>query len=465
MSATLLDLPAAATTTSQRGRVLLIAYSFPPVGGAGVQRPVKWVKYLQRSGWDVTVLTPANPSVPVIDESLLREVPPETHFIRPATWEPDYRVKQQLAGKANSNSAQHGWHPGRWIKGLIRAAIKLGLQPDPQILWYPNAVSAATQTLRSVRHDAILCTAPPYSSFLIGRTLKRRFGLPLILDYRDEWDLSSRYLEHAARDRWSGFIQERQQSAVLRSADAVLATTQASIDHIQQRLDRLQHTARTACIYNGYDAEDFETDSSAPAVESKSPECFRLVYTGTLWNLTDVAPLVTAIERLQQLAPALAARLEFVSVGRKTPDQLAILQRLADTGCRWINRDYCEHAEVLSWLQSADALCLLLSDVPGAERVVPAKLFEYLAAHKELLAIVPAGEAATLVERCSSTSRFAPQNSGDICTWLIDRLQHGSRIPTEHEGAAIDEFSRERQTAQLVELLDDLTTAARRKGR
>lgn len=465
MSSTLLELPSAPPTDMRRGRVLLIAYSFPPVGGAGVQRPVKWVKYLQRSGWDVTVLTPSNPSVPVIDESLLREVPPETQFIRPATWEPDYRVKQQLAGKGDATASPRRWQPGRWVKGLVRSAIKLGLQPDPQILWYPNAVSAATQTLRRVKHDAILCTAPPYSSFLIGRRLKQRFGLPLILDYRDEWDLSSRYLEHASRDRWSGFIQERQQAAVLRSADAVLATTQASIDHLQQRLDRLQHAARTACIYNGFDAEDFEPDSAARPVEPKAPNSFRLVYTGTLWNLTDVAPLVTAIERLQQTAPALAARLEFVSVGRKTPDQLAILQRLTHTDCRWINRDYCDHAEVLSWLDSADALCLLLSDVPGAERVVPAKLFEYLASRKELLAIVPAGEAASIVARCAAASHMSPQDSSDICAWLLDRLQTGSRRCSDADVSLIDEFSRERQTAQLVELLNDLTTVAQRKGR
>lgn len=441
-----------------RRRLLLVAYCFPPVGGAGVQRPVKWVKYLQRSGWDVTVLTPSNPSVPVLDTSLLAEIPEDTQFVRPPTWEPSYRVKHGLAAKA-SNTPTSWAAPLRWAKGVARAAAKACLQPDPQILWYPNAVQAATRVLRQTPHDAILCTAPPYTSFLIGRTLKQRFGLPLVLDYRDEWDLSSQYLEHAHRDSLSQFIQERQQRMVLRAADAVVATTQASVDRLGERLGAIGHQARQLCIYNGFDREDFESHGPTPTLAAPKDR-FRLVYTGTLWNLTDISPVVTAMMELHAEAPELARRLELVCVGRKTPEQQQLLARLEGTNCRLVNRDYCEHSEVLQWLASADALCLLLSDVPGADRVVPAKLFEYLAARRDLLAVTPRGETADIVERFHPRSRFAPQDVRGICAWLTERLSGGS-APLD-SSSDIDEFSRERQTRRLVDLLASLTPAPAR---
>lgn len=438
-----------------RRRLLLVAYCFPPVGGAGVQRPVKWVKYLHRHGWDVTVLTPENPSVPVIDRSLEREIPEETVLLRPRTWEPGYQAKQHLAQGQSGRASWLGW-PKRLASSLAKSVAKRVLQPDPQILWYHNAVRAASAHLRAVPHDAILATAPPYTNFLVGAALKRRFQLPFLVDYRDEWDLSSRYLENAQRDHWSAFVQERMQRHVLRQADGVIATTQASTDHLADRLHALKSNATATCIYNGFDDDDFSAPADVTTVPAKPAGVFRLVYTGTLWNLTDVAPVVTAIEQLHAQFPALAQRLEFVCVGRKTPEQLAVLHRLSATGCRFVNVDYCDHSTVLAWQQSADALCLLLSDVPGAERVVPAKLFEYLAVRKDLLAVLPNGEAAELIERCHPAGALSPQNKPGLLRWLVQRLS-GAVDAVPQDSEAIAEFSRERQTQRLMGLLDQLT--------
>ena len=237
-------------------RVLLIAYNFPPVGGAGVQRPAKWAKYLRRCGWEVTVLTTENPSVPVRDESLLADLPDDVRVVRARTWEPDYRVKQSLVGAASTKRGLVTRIKSA-VKGLAKRVVKLALQPDPQVLWNPNALRAATAVLREQPHDAILVTAPAYSSFFIGAALKKKFGLPLILDYRDEWDLSGQYLENAQRDGFSRFVQHRMQRRLLRQADAVVATTQASTSNLAAKLAELKHPIPAVCIYNGFDAEDF----------------------------------------------------------------------------------------------------------------------------------------------------------------------------------------------------------------
>jgi glycosyltransferase involved in cell wall biosynthesis len=460
MTAVMISNPAStprAMPSQRTRRLLLIAYCFPPVGGAGVQRPVKWVKYLQRRGWETTVLTPENPSVPVLDHSLLDEIPESTRFVKPRTWEPSYATKQGLGG--SSKAAQTLWtRAKRTVRGWVRQAATLALQPDPQILWYPNALSAARRCLQETPHDAILCTAPPYSSFLLGAALRRRFGLPLILDFRDEWDLSSAYLENALRDRYSRFVQQRMQNRVLQQADAVIATTQASQRHLADRLTALRHPITTACIYNGYDAEDFSVPRiSNPAVPPVAAGKFRVVYTGTLWNLTTIAPLIEAVEQLHQHQPDLLQRLELVCIGRKTPEQQALLDRLSTTRCSVDSIGYSDHDTVLAWMQSADALCLLLSHVPGAERVVPAKLFEYLAARRTILSIVPDGEAANLLQPFHPQSRFHPTDVNAIAQWLQQRLQsaHSGQLSLDLPGLC--EFSRERQTDRLVQLLNDLT--------
>jgi glycosyltransferase involved in cell wall biosynthesis len=288
--------------------------------------------------------------------------------------------------------------------------------------------------------------------------LKRRCGLPLVVDYRDEWDLSTQYLENRRRDWFTQTVQEQLQQRVLRRADAIIATTLASAERLQERALRAGSLAVAQCIYNGYDPDDFA--ASEPATASPSTRCFQLVYTGTLWNLTSVEPLVQAIEQLQAEAPDLLERLEFVCVGRKTPPQQTLLERVAATRCTVRNSDYCAHKHVLELMRRADGLCLLLSDVPGADRVAPGKLFEYLAAERPILAITPLGETADLVREFFPHGQFVPRDVAGIAGWLRERLV---RLTESAESAGdtrgdVSKFSRPHLTGQLAELLDQVAT-------
>lgn len=458
MTSFVLDPVDTATAQQPRRRLLLVAYNFPPVGGAGVQRPVKWAKYLAQFGWDVTVLTTRNPSVPVRDESLLNEIPESVSVIRARTWEPGYQVKQNLvtspAGQASLSQRARSA-----VRGVVRRCAKLALQPDPQVLWNYEAIRAGARVLRESAHDAILVTVPAYSSLYIGTALKRRFQIPLVFDFRDEWDLSGQYLENAHRDQISRWIQGGMQRSLLRRADAVLATTERSTRALADRLRSLGKSTPAYCVYNGYDAEDFENAeyASPHGCEVMQPErgTFRLVYTGTLWNLTSIEPLVRAIEHLGRAHPALSPRLELVCVGRKTPEQMALLNRLKDTKIRLVCVDYCDHQTALQWLRSASGLCLLLSDVPGADRVVPAKLFEYLAIGKPLLAIAPRGETFDIAGRFFPEGPVTPDNPGAISDWLQQRLSNDSPVSAPAI-TGIEEFSRESQTRRLAQILNGL---------
>lgn len=427
-------------------RVLLVTYPFPPVGGAGVQRVTKFVKYLCRHGWRPTVLTVSNPSVPLFDHSLDGDIPPDTVVRRARSLEPGYSVKASVGGGCPSGGIKA--RVGR----LARGAGGLVLQPDPQVLWLPHAITEGRRILAGTPHHAILASGPPFSTFLIAAALGRAARLPVALDYRDEWTISNAYWENKRIGRVSRFVQERMQDRVLRAARAVIATTRASADNLREHCRRAGSRALVTWIYNGFDPDDFA--HIAPA--SRDPAPFRLVYVGTLWNLTSAAPLAEAVSMVVDRHPDLAARLELVFVGRRTGNQVGVVEGLRGLPCRVTVLDYVDHAAALGLMASADALLLLLSDLPGAGRVVPAKLFEYLAARRPVLALLPPGEAWGLLDGYPHAQRFRPGEVGAIAAWLADavRAHPSGPSPWTGEGPDIRPYSRDYQASQLAGVLN-----------
>ena len=167
-------------------RVLVVSYAFPPVGGAGVQRSVKLLKYLGDFGWVGDVLTVDNPSVPLRDDSLLCDVPPTAHVYRARTLEPSYATKEATWGEVTSPQATAS--PWRSLRGRALSVARRAAVPDPQVLWLPGAVLALRRVLRGpLRPAAVLLSAPPFSQFLLGPVVRQHPGVGLVYDYRDEW--------------------------------------------------------------------------------------------------------------------------------------------------------------------------------------------------------------------------------------------------------------------------------------
>ena len=426
-------------------RVLMVCYAFPPTGGGGVQRSVKFVKYLPEFGWRPTVLTVSNPSVPVQDSDLASEVDPTIEVIRARTLEPSYSAKQRVVASGDSSRFS--------IKSVARGAAMMLLQPDPQVLWNPFAYQAAKKHLRRVPHDAIYVTGPPFSSFLIGRKLKQKFNLPLVVDFRDEWLLAIKYLENHQRGSFSHGRQVAMMRKVLRSADAVLATTQASATELRRYTEQVGGHAKVQCVYNGYDEDDFGSapmsDERRAGTESRR---LRIVYTGTLWNLTDISPLVQSLLSLASTSADAASKIELVIAGRLAPEQQALVDQIDETPIEVRCCGYLPHRESVALARSADLLLLLLSDQPGAERVVPAKLFEYLAIGKPILAICGAGETKQLLKQAEQKFNFSPNDQEGIANFIRSYLD---QPPSFTLARNIKRFSRRELTQQLADVLTE----------
>ncbi len=430
-------------------RVLFISYAFPPTGGGGVQRAVKFAKYLSCYGWRPTILTVANPSVPIQDHDLAGDLDPRTKIVRARTWEPGYGVKKQLTRTGRRRRAS--------IRTLLRKLGMKLLQPDPQVLWNPSAFREAVCALRTQSHDAVFVTGPPFSSFLLGCKLKKRFGIPLVLDFRDEWMLVSQYLENY---QLRGLAYQRQLAMMrkaLQAANAVVATTQASAAKLASFCREAKSTATVSCIYNGFDPDDLSDLFSS---HSASPK-LRIVYTGTLWQLTDISPFVSALESLARTAADRAARVELTVAGRRTSEQDAVLERLSGTGVSVVRCDYVPHSQSLRLASAADLLLLLLADQPGAERVVPAKLFEYLALQKPILAISPEGETNELLRTHGQSHVFQPAEVERVARWLETQLDD-RKEPGRSRGVAsgtpvapslLARFSRPSLAGELADVL------------
>lgn len=438
-------------------RLLLLAYQFPPVGGAGVQRAVKLVKYLRERGWECTVLTVADPSVPVSDESLVDEIPEGTRIVRARTFEPSYRLKRAVAaGPSRDRRLLLRMGLGRMIRGMAN----LVLQPDPQILWIPDGLRMGRRILRQIPHDAILATAPPFSTFLLGRRLSRRFQLPLIADYRDEWSICNSHWENRSRNFLSGCIQKRQQRLILRQADVILTTTLRSSEKLNREVQRVGSRARVHTIFNGFDPADFESE-----VTRSGAERFRLSYIGTLWNLTNVAPLVQAIEDLCRLQPRLGARLEIVFAGRRTAVQDRLVDRLSALCCRLVRHDYLAHSDALELLKSSDASAVILDDVDSTERVVPAKVFECMAAGHRILGVSPTGELSRILAECPQARVHHPSDSTGIRESLADWLEgHASGCLPSPVACVPLKYDRREQAREVATILNRIVSVESRKS-
>lgn len=434
------------------GRVLLVCYAFPPVGGAGVQRVTKFVKYLPAFGWLTSVLAPSNASMPMLDDSLGSDIPPDTVVRRARTLEPSYAVKN-LISAASGQRASRVSRVAAAIKTALRGGVAGLLQPDPQVLWYPAAVREGRQLLSSLPHSAIMVSGPPFSSFLIGTALQKSSGLPLVLDYRDEWGLTNEFQENKGFGSLARRLNRRMEYGAARKASAVIATTASSADGLARMVRAAGGQAQALCIPNGFDPDDF----AGPAPLRTDGGYCRLLYTGTLWNLTSVAPLVDAVTRLSAASPALAEKLELVFVGRRTADQDDALARLGAFPVRLVQHAYVDHDAAIRQMRSADLLCALLTDRPGAERVLPGKIFEYMACRKPILAIAPPGDLWSVLDDYPASMRFAPTDVSGIAACLARRIESvvtGTREPpVEWDGRR---FDRREQARALAEVLSGL---------
>jgi len=397
-------------------RALLVAYSFPPVGGAGVQRVVKLTKYLPAHAVRPAVLTVSNPSVPLLDDSLEKDLPPGLEVVRARTLEPGYEAKQ-AAWKADAAHQSSGAPKSRRalanraVRALTQVAKQL-LIPDPQVLWQPAAQRALAGRLVAGKDDVVFISGPPFSQFLLAPLARLRPGVGTVLDYRDEWS-TYRTTYEMMGGGLAKKIGDPLEAALLRRASFVTTATDEFRENLLARFPFLD-PGRVAAIPNGYDTDDFPADLPAPP-ESK----LTITYAGTVFKLTSARGLLGAIRRLHARSPELARHLEVRFIGRIVDTEKDSFEGMSELGVT--TQGYVPHDRVLRELAASHMVLCLLDDVPGNERIYPAKIFELMVLGRPILTLAPDGALTRLVQKHQLGHLLRPRDEAAISE-LLERL-------------------------------------------
>lgn len=429
-------------------RILLVSYYFPPAGGVSVQRMLSLAKYLPRDGCELGVLTPLNGAYPVADPELLKAVPADVRIHRAFTPELPYELRRKLWSSVagDSGTAATPTPPrASWkskLKSAVREPVRKLLVPDPQVLWAPFAIQRGAQLIAEYGYDTLLVTAPPYSSFVIGNALKRRFPhLRLISDFRDDWfgfylggvdSMASQYKREKA------FQLERE---TVETSDLVVAVTEATRDDIRARYPR-QPDHKFQVIPNGYDPKSFATLHPRP----HGLERMVVTYVGTVYTPCTPRHYLDAVDTLP---PELRQKIETRFVGRVIDSERAFLQsRQAPLK----SYGFLPQPEAIRFMEETDYLLLVVDD----PQTVSAKLFEYLASGKPILALTPEnGESARLVRRTRAGIVADPRDVRGIRTLLEEAYARYTR--REHavspDWDEIRRYERPRLAAEYLALM------------
>lgn len=400
-------MPVFARPTGGKGdsvvKVLIVSYTFPPAGGVGVQRMSKLAKYLPEFGVEPTVLTAKDPSVPIEDETTLRDLPPDMAMIRTQTLEPNYRLKAKVwqgATKAN---------PFR--RSLTRMASRLFV-PDPQILWLP--FTAPTLFRLSSAVHVVLISAPPFSPFLLGPLAR----VPFVLDYRDEWRMAASYEMHGG-DLMNKII-DRLEPALARRAAMIVTATEEFRTKLLEKIPELD-PSRIVTITNGYDPEDFQALGEVTPPKYSAEQPLLLTYAGTTFRHTSPKGLLAALRILQERDPSILSRIRVRFVGRIVPTELPTFD---ENPLSCVERiPYVPREQALRMLAESHVALLILDEVPHAEAMYPAKIFEIMHLRRPLLALAPRGAVSRLIERHNLGTVVGPRDSSAIAEAIARQVR------------------------------------------
>ncbi|MGH3073697.1 MAG: glycosyltransferase [Gaiellales bacterium] len=379
-------------------RALIVSYYFPPAGGGGVQRVLKLCKHLPAFGWDVDVLAPDDPKWVAHDPGLAAEIPAGTVVHR-----------ARYRGPSDERPAADVLAGAEGLRGVATRAGLYGRQllvPDPRVVWVPDAARAAVRIVRERSANVVLTTSPPSSAHMIGNIVARRTGVPWIADLRDSWLANP----HRRYDRRSVRAKRAVLETMARRTFARVSALTAVTETIADEARALAPAGTpSAVISNGCDFDEFA------GLEHTPSDRLRILHAGFFFGVRSPRPFLEALARLLADRPELREVIEARFVGGFRTADRQWAESLGLGGALRID-GFLPHDQALAAMKGADALLLLIPRAGGLGlSVLSGKLFEYLAAERPVLALVPPEGIAADLLRSTGFGRIAdPDDVGAI---------------------------------------------------
>ncbi len=434
------------------------------MGLSGVQRTLKFAKYLPEFGWEPTVVTSEPAGYFAYDDSLQEEVrQAQLQVHRTASWDPT-----RLFGRKKVISL-----PPERTRRALSFLSQLFLIPDNKVGWWLPARRKALELHRKEPFDLIFSTAPPYTAHLIAAGIARSSRLPLVLDFRDDWMGNPRHHYPTAIHR---SLSARLEEGAVSSATRIITINEVIRRNLVARNADVLHPDDVIVIPQGYDPSDFTTlgddhaareDHARPAEESSSASApsedvrkvFRLLYSGVFYHAQTPEPFLRGLADFINRRPEVKSNIEATFVGLlpesavRLADELAVGDLIRYTG-------YLQHSEAVAEISSADVLWMMIGRSEGAESISTSKLYEYFGARKPILGIVPEGAARSELRRYEAAEIADPDVVSDVSV-AIERLYTSwerSTLPAPPE-SFVEQFDRKRLTRSLARLFDDAISA------
>jgi glycosyltransferase involved in cell wall biosynthesis len=427
-------------------KVLLFSYYWPPSGGAGVQRWLKFCKYLPEFKIKPIVITvdETHASYPVLDKSFNHDIANELQIIKTKSFEPlnfyqklSGRKQVPFAGFANETNENWKHEVSRFIRGNF-------FIPDARRGWNSYALKAGRQVLAQQNIKTIITTSPPHSTQLIGLKLKEQYDVNWIADLRDPWTDIYYYkkMNHTVLARNLDLRYERY---VLEQADKIVVVSDF-IKHLFLQKSNKIDPAKIYVIPNGYDEDDFKEVN--PILDKAS---LTIAYNGTLSNDYPIEPFIEALKKVIDSGTDIAVKLQFT--GSVSEEIIQYIKKTIPDQC--IFNSHVSHKKSVEILQNSDISLLLIPDVANNEGILTGKLFEYLAAENPIICIGPKhGNAAAIIEKCQAGQTFEKHDIAEIAAYLqmlTEQFKNKSSIKiTNHLHV---QFSRRNLSKAMAEIL------------
>lgn len=424
-------------------KLLVITYYWPPASSPGVQRWLKFVKFLDQLGWQTFVITPMNGSYPNTDSTLLEDVPSSTRVIRTRTIEP-FRVFNWLSGnmrRGKVTSVGMGDLKGnpslfKKIASHIRANWFI---PDARKGWFPFAYKTAKKIIEDESIDIVITTGPPHSTHLVGHKLSATTSIPWVVDLRDPW---TNIYYNSFLPRTAATIQKDQalETLVAETADLITTVSTGLVEEFQARANKIK------LLPNGYDHEDFT--GVIPSVKKND---FELAYIGNFKENQNCVNLWKALQELIDEYEDFGKHVKISLIGNTHPQVLASLEEFKLlTNCNI--EAFVQHHTAVQRMINASGLLFIIPDTNDNKKIITGKIFEYLASKTPIISIGPTnGDAADILSDCKRSPMIDYSNSTEIKKRIFSLYSEWKEQgrTTEIGNNAHERFSRQQLSKEL----------------
>ncbi|MEC4116207.1 glycosyltransferase family 4 protein [Myroides phaeus] len=427
---------------TEKKKVLIISYYWPPAGGPGVQRWLKFVKYLPDFAIEPILYIPDNATYPLVDNNLIKEVNPNLTILRNKISEPYKFAKVFSSNKTSSLSA--GMIPNQkkqtfidklllWVRGNC-------FIPDARVKWVKPSVAYLTAYLKDNPDvKTIITTGPPHSMHLIGMALKEKLGVNWIADFRDPWTTIGYHkeLKLTEKSKQAHLNLEKQ---VLNNADEIIVTSKTTKYEFEEKT-----STPITVITNGYDI----TNVGKVSLDDK----FTLAHIGSFLANRNPRVLWKAISELRKENKEFKAQFQLKLIGKVSQEILDTIKEFKLEGCT-LNMGYIDHIDSLKQMRASQVLLLVEIDSDDTKAIIPGKLFEYMASERPILGIGPEESDFFEIIQQTNTGKVALYSEKDkIMDILSEYFELYKSKQLNVHGMGLQYYSRKRLTEKLASVI------------